>query len=538
MAHTNYYSAGAVAEQVVRTKLQSLPKGYRVFQNVDAGTGETFTELDFAVVTPTGALVLLEVKAGDLQSDDQGELNRHYANGSKSITHQIHRQNMITRMRLSELSGRLNMFHFLVLPQGKVIGSAIGIDRSHVIDADRIAELPEIIRDCNLKRTPLHDNIDRDRLIAFLENRLTVKHSIASICDMIDARNKNTVSQLATWVPRISSPLQVVEVSAPAGSGKTQLALELLENAVTLKESVWYINSTRLIVERQQQLPINTKVDFIGTWHELALDKLNAVDPSEIDKEARGAYFEKTSQDLIKLLNSGKFSIDTIIVDDAHDFPIERISALYAALSPSGTLYALSDPNMIEQKVEYSESVKISAYESGRVPLKIEQAINALHLSSTPFVSVNDFEGNVPQFLEYGTTKGSLLKQTQAAVDAAHDEGFKDEQIAILTFKGREHSEILNCLTLGKRKYRLKRPTDQFKLGKQIFTVGELFCDSVRRFKGLQAPCVILTEVDFEDLGEVERRLLYLGFTRPSVALKVVISKRATEVLSKQLIDD
>lgn len=111
MAHTNYYSAGAVAEQVVRTKLQSLPKGYRVFQNVDAGTGETFTELDFAVVTPTGALVLLEVKAGDLQSDDQGELNRHYANGSKSITHQIHRQNMITRMRLSELSGRLNMFH-------------------------------------------------------------------------------------------------------------------------------------------------------------------------------------------------------------------------------------------------------------------------------------------------------------------------------------------------------------------------------------------------------------------------------------------
>lgn len=538
MAYTNYYSAGAVAEQVVHTKLKALPSDYCVFQNIDAGTGESFTELDFAVVTPTGALVLLEVKAGDLQSDEQGELNRRYANGSKSITHQLHRQNLITRMRLSELSGHINMFHFLVLPQGKVIGSAIGIDRSHVIDVDRIAQLPEIIRECNLKRAPLPDNIDRDRLIAFLENRLTVKHSIACICDVIDSRSKNTVSQLATWVPKISSPLQIVEVLAPAGAGKTQLALELLENAVTLNESVWYINSTRLIVERLQQLPINTKADFIGTWHELALDKLNAVDPSEIDKEARGAYFEKNSKELIELLKSGKFCIDTIIVDDAHDFPVERISALYEALSPSGTLYALSDPNMIEQKIEYSESVKISTYESGRVPVKIEQAINALHLSSTPFVSVNDYDGNVPQFLEYGTTKGSLLKQTQAAIDAAHDEGFKNEQIAILTFKGREHSEILNCQTLGKRKYRLKRPTDQFKLGKQIFTEGELFCDSVRRFKGLQAPCVILTEVDFENLGDVERRLLYLGFTRPSVALKIVISKRATEILTKQLMDD
>ncbi len=101
------------------------------------------------------------------------------------------------------------MFHFLVLPQGKEIGSAIGIDRSHVIDADRIAELPEIIRDCNLKRTPLHDNIDRDRLIAFLENRLTVKHSIASICDVIDARNKNTVSQLATWCREFLRPYRL-----------------------------------------------------------------------------------------------------------------------------------------------------------------------------------------------------------------------------------------------------------------------------------------------------------------------------------------
>lgn len=538
MAYTNYYSAGAVAEQVVHTKLKALPSDYCVFQNIDAGTGESFTELDFAVVTPTGALVLLEVKAGDLQSDEQGELNRRYANGSKSITHQLHRQNLITRMRLSELSGRINMFHFLVLPQGKVIGSAIGIDRSHVIDVDRIAQLPEIIRECNLKRAPLPDNIDRDRLIAFLENRQTVKHSIACICDAIDSRSKNTVSQLATWVPKISSPLQIVEVLAPAGAGKTQLALELLENAVTLNESVWYINSTRLVVERLQQLPINTKADFIGTWHELALDKLNAVDPSEIDKEARSAYFKKNSKELIELLKSGKFCIDTIIVDDAHDFPVERISALYEALSPSGTLYALSDPNMIEQKIEYSESVKISTYESGRVPVKIEQAINALHLSSTPFVSVNDYDGNVPQFLEYGTTKGSLLKQTQAAIDAAHAEGFKNEQIAILTFKGREHSEILNCQTLGKRKYRLKRPTDQFKLGKQIFTEGELFCDSVRGFKGLQAPCVILTEVDFENLGDVERRVLYLGFTRPSVALKVVISKRATEILTKQLMDD
>ena len=62
MAYTNYYSAGAVAEQVVHTKLKALPSDYCVFQNIDAGTGESFTELDFAVVTPTGASFYWKLK--------------------------------------------------------------------------------------------------------------------------------------------------------------------------------------------------------------------------------------------------------------------------------------------------------------------------------------------------------------------------------------------------------------------------------------------------------------------------------------------
>ena len=123
------------------------------------------------------------------------------------------------------------------------------------------------------------------------------------------------------------------------------------------------------------------------------------------------------------------------------------------------------------------------------------------------------------------SSPAQLLKETRRAVDEARKEGFSDDQIAILTMKGRHSSEILCSPTLGSDKYLLKQPLDEFKNGRQLFSDGTLFNDTVRRFKGLQAPCIILTEVDFDDVDDLARSVLYLGMTRASMSLKLVISE-------------
>jgi hypothetical protein len=78
----------------------------------------------------------------------------------------------------------------------------------------------------------------------------------------------------------------------------------------------------------------------------------------------------------------------------------------------------------------------------------------------------------------------------------------------------------------------LRHPTGGYDMaGNQLYRDGDVLSDSVFRFKGQSAPCVILTEVDFSQFDEFAQRLLFVGATRATMKLIVVISERAAGVL-------
>ncbi|PLX72543.1 MAG: nuclease, partial [Azoarcus sp.] len=64
------------------------------------------------------------------------------------------------------------------------------------------------------------------------------------------------------------------------------------------------------------------------------------------------------------------------------------------------------------------------------------------------------------------------------------------------------------------------------------YSEGELLIDSVYRFKGQSAPCVIFTEIDFEALDELTMRKLFVGATRATMKVIFVASERAAAVLA------
>lgn len=528
----NEIKSGDWAESLVAEKLKELPAEFTVIRNVDIADRGRNSELDTVVVTPTGVIVVLEVKAGSLQTNDFGHVIRDYGGVQKDITHQLGRQGSIARSRLSELSRRLTIRSFLVLPNGYLEGSGIGIDRTNLIDADRFHELCQIIQGCD--RLISSRDVSREAIIEFLQNRCVIRQSISSISETLDIRCRELASGLATWVPRIDSPLAVVEVKAPAGAGKTQLALALLERAAKNDQSAWYINTTRNIAQRLQDLPINQHVDFIGTWHELAIEETRSDSPADIEPSQRATFFDQVSEKFADLLQTGKYSKDCIVIDDAQDLRADWIAALTNALSNNGTLYVLSDPNFEVDSVEFSESVKIVSNETSRVPQTICSVINELGLIKNSLLSNSPYEGEVPAFFTYNGPS-ELLKETRRAIDEARREGFADDQIAVLTMKSRHSSEIMSSPSLGTDKYLLRQPLGMFKNGRQLFGSGTLFNDTVRRFKGLQAPCVILTEVDFEELDEKILSLLYLGMTRASMCLKLVLSESCAEKIAALL---
>ena len=66
---------------------------------------------------------------------------------------------------------------------------------------------------------------------------------------------------------------------------------------------------------------------------------------------------------------------------------------------------------------------------------------------------------------------------------------------------------------------------------------GDILIDSVLRFKGRAAPCVILTEIDFEQLDDKAVRRLFVGATRATMKLILVVAESSAAVLRERLAD-
>jgi superfamily I DNA and RNA helicase len=75
-------------------------------------------------------------------------------------------------------------------------------------------------------------------------------------------------------------------------------------------------------------------------------------------------------------------------------------------------------------------------------------------------------------------------------------------------------------------------------LGNLVFTEGDVLMESVYRFKGQAAPCVIFAEIDFEALDDLVLRKLFVGVTRAATKLTMILSERSAQMLIERLSDN
>jgi superfamily I DNA and RNA helicase len=103
--------------------------------------------------------------------------------------------------------------------------------------------------------------------------------------------------------------------------------------------------------------------------------------------------------------------------------------------------------------------------------------------------------------------------------------GFKHTDIVILSMRGLARATFAQARRIGT--FTLSRPTGEYDLlGNQLFESGQVRFDTVYRFKGQQAPAVIITDVDpNEERLDHAERLLFTGMTRATVRLEIVARK-------------
>ncbi len=526
-------TAGDYREQDLLLQLkEGLPDSFDVFHGLGWSAmhdhQQQFGELDLTVVSPDGQVLILEVKAGDVLSQD-GKLIKNYGHdNSKNIGHQARKQHSVLRHRLKEAGlSHVHVDAMLVLPDHRLGSEGLAYPRDRMLDATQMPAFCSIVR--SSFSSGLQSEVDRLALMDFLSSQYQLYPDVGTQIGQVQQVSMRLSGGLAIWVPRISHESQVYVVEATAGSGKTQLALKLLRDAAKQKQRARYVCFNRPLADHFQTLA-PSRVE-VTTFHQLCRDHAERAGQS-LDFSSEGIYKEMVNS-YVQAAEALPQSLDLLVIDECQDFDIEWVQALSAELSAHGRLYVLGDSNQQlyeREPFDLPHAVRMECNDNFRSPQKMVHAINQLQLIEQRIEACSAHEGQTPGFHTHDEKPGSHDKVVNQCLHDLWQEGFVPSQVAVVSFRGVKNSHVLTLSQLGG--YNTRRTTGHFdSAGKALWHEGELLVESVYRFKGQSAPVVVLCEVDFEELTPMNARKLFVGMTRGQVRVEVVLSQKAAKSL-------
>jgi hypothetical protein len=514
---------------------RGLPDTYAVYHGVhwtQLNKGfSIFGEADFVVVSPAGRVLVIEQKSGKLEETPDG-LVKLYAGKSKSVHSQIARTIGGMHKRFSSAFGAQNykLEEMLYCPDYRVRNPAIsGVNPERIVDATRSDQLVQIVE----RILPAHEPAQPclPRLHAFLADELSLTPDVRSMIGEINRHVTRVSGGLATWARSIEFEPFRLRVIGTAGSGKTQLAVRVLDDAVKAGKRALYLCFNRPLADHLRRIAPDGATVF--TYHQLC--QLAAARMSHAVDFGDDGVFEKLERALLDMRFDESERFDTVIVDEGQDFRQAWVAPIERLLRQNGRLWWLEDPlqNLyLRKSVELPGWVEVRATANHRSPHDVVQFIDMLSDTPMKIEAAGPFTRSDLRTMTY--TGSSATQATRAALDEAIAAGFAPSDIALLTFSGRDKSLLLALDQLGSHK--LRSFTGAYdEQGSPRYRDGDITAETIYRFKGQSAPCVILTEIDFEQFDDAVFRRLFVGATRATMKLIVVMSERAEAQLIRRL---
>lgn len=320
---------------------------------------------------------------------------------------------------------------------------------------------------------------------------------------------------------------QSVLFTGPAGSGKTFLALEAArrELAIGRKGNLMCFNK---LLGRRLAADITEPGLSVGTFHSqlLALTGLKA--PSDASQLFWSSDLPQRAVEVLVELDEPP--ADFLIIDEIQDLLTEPYLDVFELLVKGG----LSGGRVLM----FGDFERQAIYDDGRGRELLKDCaphmpshrltVNCRNLPRIGF-SVNFFSGLTPDyerfrrdddgtnpvFLKYvrGEDQSALLRQ---AVEALREESFDLSEIVVLSPLGAD-SVAATTSDPWLKSVLVQADGDTIKKGKIRFS-------SIQAFKGLEAPAVIVTDLDRRNVPNFES-ILYVGLTRATDRLYGVIEE-------------
>jgi len=323
-----------------------------------------------------------------------------------------------------------------------------------------------------------------------------------------------------------------VAVSGGAGTGKTVLALEKARRLASEGFRTLLTCYNRQLADHLSDLCADTPNLDVMSFHQLChrqVERANRVSRRDLVAEAKVTYPGKDLFE-VQLPNALAYSLeilpdryDAIVCDEGQDFreefwvPIELLlsdydkSPLYVFYDDNQNLYSRAasfpirdEPFSLTTNCRNTGPVHAAAYK---------------HYKGLP-VSPPDIPGDEVQYAESASKDQQAAKIVARIVDLIAKQGVAPGDITVLIADALHKAEYYAALR------RLPLPKPALWLEEGFRRDNAVLIDTIQRFKGLEAPIVILWGLDTIDLSR-NPELLYVGMSRAK-SLLVIVGKAHT----------
>lgn len=337
-----------------------------------------------------------------------------------------------------------------------------------------------------------------------------------------DEKEIETLTQQQYHVISMIEGIQRAALGGSAGTGKTVLAIEQTARYSERGIRTLFVCFNRSLAEFVKQRTTGFRGLTVSSFHSWCFDMIKKAGlKTPEDTDARD-LFEETVPELtlqaLELLPEQRY--DAIIVDEGQDFRPLWWPVLDSAFleGGKGLLRVFFDNN----QTVYGNKVSLPG-EITAIPIKLSYNLRntqRIHETAKIFYAGSEVRAIGPlglpvEWVCVDNETQLWLKTLNYTREMISSEKMEPQQIAILTI----NEEGLRKLEEQNRKSNINLKTCR----SEVSVESHVVLDTIRRFKGLERPMVILIA---ERHLIQEKELIYVGLTRARVRL-VVIGEQA-----------
>ncbi len=485
----------------------------------DHADGARDDEGDFVLCHPERAIICLEVKGGGVECR-YGEWFRLPAGAPAERMRDPFGQALDHRYalerKITELPGRkgrkLFLTHALAFPDIPVhklvlapdAPPAIVLDRNDLGDVAAAIERVLAFHEGSREKRERPGAEGEAMLEELLAPTFRIEVPMATLFAEEDHALVELTEEQAALLNRFGRDRRMV-VTGCAGSGKTMLAVQRARQLAEASRQVLLVCFNKALAKHLQD---TVKADglAISTFHGLCtrsamragikLPKYEGDAPAEF-------YSEVLPEALVEALETTGGQFDDVLIDEAQDLQSDWLAALTLALrdEQQGSIWLFMDDNQRVYDATLEVPPEFRPFDL-TVNCRNTQAIHEEVMKLYQGIvkpEVKGPRGRPPELLltddEPGTIAGVLERLCSR-------EDVRSQNVVVLSGHGREHSAIYG------------RPAGRFTYADKRGRRGEsVFFYSIRGFKGLESPVVVLCELDNLD-DESRDNQIYVGMSR------------------------